>query len=86
MGISKKDMKKNKMSSEKSSSQEVAKETMGGCDPFDSGNAPAWSVIGELDGDSISEWRRSLEIEIEKASKVRPSHTKLLQRVQKVAG
>ena len=72
------------MSSEESSSQEVTQETEGGCDPVDSGNAPAWSIIEKLDRHSINEWRRYLKIEIEKASEVLPPTQKIYKEFKKL--
>jgi hypothetical protein len=43
------------MSGEEASYKKVIQETEGGRYPLDSANAPAWSVIEELERDSISE-------------------------------
>lgn len=72
------------MSGEEASSKKVIQETEGGRDPLDSANAPAWSVIEELERDSISEWRRCLKAEIEKASEVPPSTQKVYKELKKL--
>jgi hypothetical protein len=77
-------MKKLKMINEEASSQEVNPQIEEGCDPCDSGNAPVWSGLDELERDSIIEWRRCLKIEIEKDSEVPLPTQKLYKELKKM--